>query len=74
MEVDEAMSSYGIVPEDRKEEIKSNAGIYDNAPVATSPVQETPVATRGNEPREAEHESTRREYVLCPKCGEKIWL
>ena len=74
VEVDEAMSSYGIVPEDRKEEIKSNAGIYDNAPVATSPVQETPVATRGNEPREAEHESTRREYVLCPKCGEKIWL
>ncbi len=74
LEVDEAMSMYGVVPEERKEEIKANAGIYDNAPVGTQPPAVTSGATPANEPSEALHEPSERKYVLCPKCGEKIWL
>ena len=74
VDVDEAMSMYGVVPDERKEEIKANAGRYDNPPVATTPAPPSPVATPGNEPSEAMHEPSEREYVICPKCGEKIWL
>ena len=74
VKIDEEMSSYGIVPEERKAEIQSNAGIYDNPPVSTQPNEASPVATHANEPGEALHEPAEREYVICPKCGEKIWL
>lgn len=72
--VDEAMSSYGIVPDDRKDEIKQNAGKYDNPPIDNSTEQKTSIATAPNAPSEVEHEQSKQEFVICPNCGEKIWL
>ena len=64
-DVDEMMSDYGIVPEEQKEKIESNQGIYDNPPEA-KPLQSV-------ENHEEEVVDTRRS-VICPHCGETIWL
>ncbi len=73
-DVDDAMSLYGVVPEDRKEEIKANAGMYDCAPVPAQPAEPSSGATPSNEPSVSMHEPAERQYVICPKCGEQIWL
>lgn len=73
-EVDEVLSEYGIVPDDRKEEIKRHEGDYSENPGDTSPGEGTPVATAPETLPQAQHETRAREYVICPDCGKKIWL
>ena len=66
-EVDEMMSSYGLIDEDKKEEISAARETYEN--------QEAPAQKELQQPNTTDNNSEEeRTFVLCPKCGEKIWL
>jgi len=70
-EIDEMMSSYGLITDEKKEEIAGAAETYrrEEAERAAQPV---------NAPAESEAPSDDPEpegrFVICPNCGEKIWL
>ena len=66
-EVDEMMSSYGLVDEDKKEEISAARETYENQDKAPQTVLQ-PSNTTDNSSEEE------RSFIVCPKCGEKIWL
>ena len=66
-EVDEMMSSYGLVDEDKKEEISAARETYENHDKAPQTVLQ-PSNTTDNGSEEE------RSFIVCPKCGEKIWL
>ena len=82
-EIDEILSGYGIITEEKKAEIAEAGETYRKAeearasrpdpesapPTGVSPYQ--PVQRENSAP-EAAPESGR--YVICPKCGERIWL
>ena len=70
-EVDDMMSSYGLITEEKKEEISEAAETYrkEESERAAQPPAAAPEATA--QPA-SEYPSER--YVVCPKCGEKIWL
>ena len=70
-EIDEIMSSYGLVDEGKKEELASAAETYrkEEAARAAAPT----VAKDNNVPSTEEGQPVGK-YVVCPKCGEKIWL
>lgn len=68
-EVDEMMSSYGLVDEDKKAEISAAKETYEHQEAQAQPVQQTqPVSSVENDSEEE------RRFLICPKCGEKIWL
>lgn len=75
MEADEAaatLSEYGTIDEDRVEEIrgaKERVEAQEEA-AAQKAVEYIPPKP---EKREGQPESARR-FILCPKCGERIWL
>ena len=68
-DADELLSGYGIVPDDRAEEMRSTRDRYDNreASDAESAEEHTPSEAPGSEA-----ETLR--LLICPKCGERIWL
>ena len=79
-EADDLISGYGIIPEERAEEIRSTEEKYEtrDAETARKAVEHTPVT---DEIREAagyaapfKAEEVEHRYILCPKCGERIWL
>ena len=63
-DVDEIMSSYGLITEEKKEELTA-AG--ENYRKEEEQREETPAAA-------PEETAQTGKYVVCPKCGEKIWL
>ena len=66
MEADEAadtLSEYGTIDEERIEEIREEA--------AARNAEEYVPPTAGTQPQE---EGPARRFILCPKCGERIWL
>lgn len=65
------MSSYGLVDEGKKEELASAAETYrkEEAARAAAPT----VAKDNNVPGTEEGQPVGK-YVVCPKCGEKVWL
>lgn len=67
-EVEEMMSGYGTVDEERREQIR-NAGetVRQQEDPATEAAPSAPAA-EGSAPAQAGR------YVICPKCGEQIWL
>ena len=71
-DIDGIVTEYGTVPAERAEEIRSNAAMQlpsdddDEEPVAT------PSDTSAYEP--PTETTPTRSFVICPKCGEKIWL
>lgn len=70
-EIDEMMSSYGLITEDKKEEIAGAAETYRKAEAERAAQPEpTPDAAAAS----AEATQPVGKYVVCPKCGEKIWL
>lgn len=72
-EVDDMMSSYGLVGEEKKAEITAAKETYEKQEATfEQEAQIQPVQTEQHqeEPSGAEE----RRYVVCPKCGEKIWL
>lgn len=90
-EIDELMSSYGLITEEKKAEIVEAGETYRKAdearrlsPPAAARPADLPVMSAGStEPKayrqpEATGEEApapeNRQYVICPKCGERIWL
>lgn len=76
MEADEAsdtLREYGTIDPEKAEEIRETGERYEaNEEAAAGKAEEyTPAAAAGGQPPQAEQ--THR-YVLCPKCGERIWL
>ncbi len=71
-DVDELMSDYGTVTEERREEIKQNAEIYKNDNAERSTNAPLPAADNSAKPSSTENED--RNFVICPDCGAKIWL
>ena len=70
-EIDEMMSSYGLITEDKKEEIADAAETYRKAEAERAAQPEPdPDAGAAN----AEEAQPVGKYVVCPKCGEKVWL
>lgn len=70
-EIDEMMSSYGLITEDKKEEIAGAAETYRKAE-AERAAQPEPASDAGAGSTETAQPVGK--YVVCPKCGEKIWL
>lgn len=69
-EVEDMMAGYGTVDDDRREQIRS-AGEEMRRQEAVQPQTVTPAAAP-----EGEGDSTAQagRCVICPKCGERIWL
>ena len=71
-DVDELMSDYGTVTEERREEIKQNAELYKNDNAERSTNAPLPAADSGEKQPSTEEEGGN--FVICPDCGAKIWL
>lgn len=71
-DVDELMSDYGTVTEERREEIKQNAELYKNDNAERSTSAPLPAADSSEKQSNAEDEGGN--FVICPDCGAKIWL
>lgn len=69
-EIDEIMSAYGLVDEGKKEELASAAETYRKEEAAR---EAAPAAKDNNVPGTEEGQPVGK-YVVCPKCGEKVWL
>lgn len=73
-DVDEMMSSYGIIDEEKKEEIVAAGETFQRKVEAkTAEMNEMEEETISPVPPITEVQKT-RECVICPKCGETIWL
>ncbi len=70
-EIDEMMSSYGLITEEKKAEMAGAAETYqkDKEARAAQPAG-APDMNAGH----AEEAQPVGKYVVCPKCGEKVWL
>jgi ParB-like chromosome segregation protein Spo0J len=85
-EADELISDYGIIPEERIQEIKSTEEKYEarDEEAAKKAIKHTPVKPPIEIPEEVREavgyaepfkaEEVEHRYILCPKCGERIWL
>lgn len=90
-EIDELMSSYGLITEEKKAEIVEAGETYRKAdearrlspPAAARPADLPATAAGSTEPAsyrqpevtgEEAPAAENRQYVICPKCGERIWL
>ena len=81
-DVDEIMSSYGVIDEDKKEEIKQAKEIYEkkDAEFAANAEEIVPGSVSGAgqqsapENEETQQETVSRRFLVCPHCSTKIWL
>lgn len=70
-EIDEMMSDYGLISEEKKAEMANAANAYQKQDEArTAQPADATDANVGH----AEEAQTVGKYVVCPKCGEKVWL
>ena len=69
-EVDEIMSSYGLIDEGKKEQLASAAETYRKEEAAREASPVVPDTNVGH----TEDGQPVGKYVVCPKCGEKVWL
>ena len=77
-EITETLSEYGILDEAEIEELKENRERKESK-IEAAQKKETPVTEETSEvkedvPETSAAETTTGKYVVCPKCGEKIWL
>lgn len=70
-EIDEMMSSYGLITEEKKAEMAGAAETYRKQEEARAAQPEEAADAGAGNTAEAQPGSR---YVVCPKCGEKIWL
>lgn len=70
-EIDEMMSSYGLITDEKKEEIAGAAETYrkEEAERAAQPVN-----THAESAAPSDDSEPEGRFVICPNCGEKIWL
>lgn len=72
-EVDDMMSSYGLIDDDKKAEISAAKEIYQRQEEAFAQApQSAPQSAPSVEPQTSPEREG--QFVVCPKCGEKIWL
>ncbi len=73
-EVDDMMSSYGLVGEEKKAEITAAKETYEKQEEAFAQAAQNgaPQPEHSTAPENTSEDVGR--YVVCPKCGEKIWL
>jgi len=76
-DVSEKISTYGTIDSEEIDSIKAAAGKKEtmishaaDTPLATEP-PESPNTPESEEPPT---QANVRKYVICPKCGEKVWL
>ena len=71
-EITEKISEYGTLDDEEIQEIKERAAKASETPPVQKPVprDEQPAGTSDSGGSDDEGE----EYIICPKCGEKIWL
>lgn len=70
-EIDQMMSSYGLITEEKKAEMAGAAETYRKQEEARAAQPEEATDAGAGNTTEAQPGSR---YVVCPKCGEKIWL
>ena len=68
-DIDEMLSEYGLIDDDRKEQIDVAAKTYREE--AEARAEKPP---RPQLPPKEETAESGGSFVICPKCGEKIWL
>lgn len=71
-EVDDMMSSYGLVGEEKKAEITAAKETYEKQETAFERASAQSISTEQHSEEPSNLEKSR--YIICPKCGEKIWL
>lgn len=89
MDTDEAndvIADYGLIPEERAEDMKKAGDKYESRydEIARTAVEHIPTQSPGQVPDEVREaagyakpfkaEEVEHRYILCPKCGERIWL
>ena len=70
-EIDEMMSSYGLITEEKKAEISGAAETYQKEGEARAA---QPAGAPNTNAGRTEDAQPVGKYAVCPKCGEKIWL
>lgn len=70
-EIDEMMSGYGLITEEKKAEMAGAAETYRQEAEARAA---QPAAATDTDAGRTEDAQPVGKYVVCPKCGEKIWL
>ena len=70
-EVDEMLSGYGLITEEKKEQMATAADTYRKEEQARA---EQPISAPDTNAGRTEEAQPVGKYVICPKCGEKIWL
>lgn len=73
-EVDEMMSSYGLVDDEKKAEISSAKETYEKQEAQFSQTERNDIPQSEHDYNDTDNSDKSDSYVVCPKCGEKIWL
>ena len=73
-EVDDMMSSYGLVGEEKKAEITAAKETYEKQEEAFAQSAQNGAPQPEYSPATENTSEEDGRYVVCPKCGEKIWL
>ncbi len=73
-EVDDMMSSYGLVGEEKKAEITAAKETYEKQEEAFAQNAQNGAPQPEYSPASENTSEEVGRYVVCPKCGEKIWL
>jgi len=68
-DADELISEYGLVPDDRADEMRQTAERYEER--AAEAMSNAEQVMPGEAPTT---EDDTRKFMLCPKCGERLWL
>lgn len=72
-EAGEALREYGIIDTEKVEEIRKTGERYEIREAASAQKAEQHIPQDYAESTSAQTEQT-QSFVLCPKCGERIWL
>lgn len=73
-EVDEMMSSYGLVDDEKKAEISAAKETYEKQEEQFSQTARNDSPQQAHDYNDTGNADNTDSYVVCPKCGEKIWL
>lgn len=73
-EVDEMMSSYGLVDDEKKAEISAAKETYEKQEAQFSQTERNDIPQSEHDYNNTDNSDNSDSYVVCPKCGEKIWL
>lgn len=77
---DEIISSYGTFSEEAINSMKATTPhiTVSQSQMATpqpqAPIPQSQTLTQENTPQQIETPQSSQKYIVCPKCGEKIWL